>query len=208
MRRRARRAQGSRHDERRGAAVVLLGGITGLGSALRSVIARNARVAGGSRRATRSSAAARRSRPSASAPLELATERTHGVFGQFANQQFQSHSETFLKLARESLSVQNERAKGDLAAREQAIDTLVRPIREALERAERQMQELDKIAPRDARQHQRAARGARDEPTAAQRRDAQPRQRAAPARSSRPVGRDHVAPARRARRAWSSTATS
>jgi DNA recombination protein RmuC len=75
--------------------------------------------------------------------LELATERLGGVFGQLANQQFQNHSETFLKLARESLSVQNERARGDLAAREQAIEGLVRPIREALARAERQMQELD-----------------------------------------------------------------
>jgi DNA recombination protein RmuC len=76
--------------------------------------------------------------------LELATQRMGGVFGQLANQQFQSHSETFLKLARESLSVHNERAKGDLAAREQAIDNLVRPIREALTRSEQQMQELDK----------------------------------------------------------------
>jgi DNA recombination protein RmuC len=76
--------------------------------------------------------------------LELATERIGGVFGQLASRQFQSHSETFLKLARESLGVQNERAKGELAAREQAIENLVRPIRDALTRAELQMQELDK----------------------------------------------------------------
>jgi DNA recombination protein RmuC len=75
--------------------------------------------------------------------LEMATERLGSVFDQLANRQFQSHSETFLKLARESLSVQNERAKGELAAREQAIDGLVRPIREALARAEKQLQELD-----------------------------------------------------------------
>jgi DNA recombination protein RmuC len=76
--------------------------------------------------------------------LEFATQHLSGVFGQLANQQFQSHSETFLRLARESLSVQNERARGDLAAREQAIDGLVRPIRDALTRSEQQMQELDK----------------------------------------------------------------
>ena len=75
--------------------------------------------------------------------LEMATERLGSVFDQLANRQFQSHSETFLKLARETLGVQNERAKGELAAREQAIDNLVRPIREALARAERQLQELD-----------------------------------------------------------------
>ena len=69
--------------------------------------------------------------------LELATERLTGVFGQFANDQFRSHSETFLKLARESLSVQQERAKGELVAR-------VQPIRDALARAEQQLRELDK----------------------------------------------------------------
>lgn len=75
--------------------------------------------------------------------LELATERLSSAFDQLANRQFQSHSETFLKLARESLSVQNERAKGELAAREQAIEGMVAPLREALARAERQLQELD-----------------------------------------------------------------
>jgi DNA recombination protein RmuC len=76
--------------------------------------------------------------------LTLAAERLGTAFNQLADRQLQSHSDTFLKLARETLSVQTERAKGDLTAREQAIDGLVAPIREALARAERQMQELDK----------------------------------------------------------------
>ncbi len=71
-------------------------------------------------------------------------ERLGTAFNQLADRQLQSHSDTFLKLARETLSVQTERAKGDLTAREQAIDGLVAPIREALARSERQMQELDK----------------------------------------------------------------
>jgi len=75
--------------------------------------------------------------------LALASERLGSAFDQLADRQFQSHSETFLKLARETLSVQTERAKGDLAAREIAIDGLVAPIREALARAERQLLELD-----------------------------------------------------------------
>lgn len=75
--------------------------------------------------------------------LAFASERLASAFDELADRQFQSHSETFLKLARETLSVQQERAKGDLAAREQAIDSLVKPIREALARAERQLQELD-----------------------------------------------------------------
>jgi DNA recombination protein RmuC len=75
--------------------------------------------------------------------LALASERLASAFDELADRQFQNHSETFLKLARETLSVQTERAKGDLAAREVAIDNLVKPIREALARAERQLQELD-----------------------------------------------------------------
>jgi DNA recombination protein RmuC len=75
--------------------------------------------------------------------LTLATERLGSAFDQLADRQFQSHSETFLKLAREAMNVQTERAKSDLAAREQAIGGLVTPIREALARAERQMLELD-----------------------------------------------------------------
>ena len=75
--------------------------------------------------------------------MALAAERLGTAFNQLADRQFQSHSETFLKLARETLSVQTERAKGELAAREQAIDSLVAPIRDALARAERQLLELD-----------------------------------------------------------------
>jgi DNA recombination protein RmuC len=76
--------------------------------------------------------------------LDLASERLSHVFGQLANEQFQSHSETFLKLARENLGAHHERAKGDLAAREKAIEGLLRPVREAIERTERQLQALDK----------------------------------------------------------------
>jgi len=75
--------------------------------------------------------------------LARATERLTGVFGQLANQQLQSHSETFLKLARESLGSHHERAKGELAAREQAVENLIQPIKEALARTEAQIRELE-----------------------------------------------------------------
>ena len=75
--------------------------------------------------------------------LDAATDRLRLALGDLTDRQFQRHSETFLQLARETLGVQSERAKADLAAREQAIDNLVRPVREALARAERQLQELD-----------------------------------------------------------------
>jgi DNA recombination protein RmuC len=79
------------------------------------------------------------------AALNLASEKLSHVFGRLANEQFQSHTETFLKLARENLGTHHERAKGDLAAREQAIEGLLRPVRDAIERTERQLQALEKV---------------------------------------------------------------
>ena len=43
------------------------------------------------------------------AALDLASERLSHVFDKLANEQFQSHSETFLKLARESLGLPSRR---------------------------------------------------------------------------------------------------
>ena len=74
----------------------------------------------------------------------LATERLSRTFDQLAQAQFQSHSETFLRLARENLGTQHEKAAGELRAREQAIEGLLRPIRDTLQRTESQLQEFDK----------------------------------------------------------------
>ena len=131
--------------------------------------------------------------------LELASERLRSTFGEVADRQFRASTETFLRLARESLNVQQERAKGDLAAREQAIDSLVRPIRDALIRAETQIQELDKTSRATQGSISTQLEAARRESADAERRDAQPRERAAPSGGARPMGRDHPAPARRAR---------
>jgi DNA recombination protein RmuC len=76
--------------------------------------------------------------------FELATERLNVAFGRLANEQLQSHSETFLRLARESLTTHHERAQHELEAREKAVEHLVQPIREALQRTETQMRELEK----------------------------------------------------------------
>ncbi len=78
------------------------------------------------------------------AALDLAQERLGAAFGNLANEHLRSNTETFLRLARESLGAHHERAKGDLAAREQAVEGLVRPIRDALARTETQIHELEK----------------------------------------------------------------
>jgi DNA recombination protein RmuC len=76
--------------------------------------------------------------------LALAEEKLRASFGRLANEQFRQHSETFLKLARENLGAHHERARGELAAREKAIENIVRPIREALDRTGSQLHELEK----------------------------------------------------------------
>jgi DNA recombination protein RmuC len=76
--------------------------------------------------------------------FSLATERLSRTFDQLAQAQFRNHSESFLKLAKENLGAHQEKAKGELAAREQAIENLLRPIRETMQRTETQLQELDK----------------------------------------------------------------
>lgn len=76
--------------------------------------------------------------------LALAAERLSNSFGQLADEQLKSHSETFLKLARESLGTHHERAKAELTSREQAVENLVTPIREALGRTEAQIEALEK----------------------------------------------------------------
>jgi DNA recombination protein RmuC len=76
--------------------------------------------------------------------LALASEQLGSRFGQLASEQLRSHSETFLKLAKESLGAHHERAKGELSAREVAIESLVRPIQEALKKTETRLEQLDK----------------------------------------------------------------
>lgn len=76
--------------------------------------------------------------------FSLATERLSRTFDHLAQAQFQSHSETFLRLAGEKLGSQQKEASSELKAREQAIENLLRPIRETMQRTEQQLQEIDK----------------------------------------------------------------
>jgi DNA recombination protein RmuC len=75
--------------------------------------------------------------------LELAGERLGSAFAKLAGEQFRTHSEAFLQLAHESLATHHERAKNESVMREQAVERLVQPIREALQRAETQVRELE-----------------------------------------------------------------
>jgi DNA recombination protein RmuC len=76
--------------------------------------------------------------------LAIAMERLGNMVGKLTDRQFRHHSEIFLKLARENLGTHQERARNELSRREQAIESLVLPIREALSRTEAQLLEIDR----------------------------------------------------------------
>jgi DNA recombination protein RmuC len=76
--------------------------------------------------------------------LSRAREQLQGVFGDLARDSLQSNSEVFLQLARERLARQQLDASQALKERETAIDSLVRPIREALAKTEAQIQTIER----------------------------------------------------------------
>jgi DNA recombination protein RmuC len=75
---------------------------------------------------------------------QQAEDRLAASFAELAAQKFNDHSESFLRLARENLGAQQERAKSDLSEKEQAIEKLVEPIREALRKTHEQIGEIEK----------------------------------------------------------------
>jgi DNA recombination protein RmuC len=76
--------------------------------------------------------------------LTRAREQMQGVFGELARESLQSNSEVFLQLARERLLRQQLDASAALKERETAIESMVRPIREALAKSEAQIQHIER----------------------------------------------------------------
>lgn len=65
-------------------------------------------------------------------------------FSALSSDVLRRNSEAFLKLAQESLKQHHVRAQADLEKREQSIDAMVTPIRDALQKTERQIQQIEK----------------------------------------------------------------
>jgi DNA recombination protein RmuC len=76
--------------------------------------------------------------------IERAQERLKNAFDTLATDSLRSNSELFLKLARENLGQQQLQALHSLKEREQAIEALLAPIREALKRTETQISTIEK----------------------------------------------------------------
>lgn len=73
-----------------------------------------------------------------------AQERLAARFDGLAHEALQRASESFLHLAEQRLQTQHERARGELGQRQQAVEHLVKPIAEALERTQAQIEALER----------------------------------------------------------------
>ena len=85
----------------------------------------------------------RRAAVEKSAAMEAGQARLSETFAALSQQALKSNTEEFLKLANENLKQFQVRAQGELTTREKAIETLVQPIREALEKTEKQIREIE-----------------------------------------------------------------
>jgi DNA recombination protein RmuC len=75
--------------------------------------------------------------------LEQARSQLSETFGNLSSQALKHNSEEFLKLAHENLKQFQIKAQGDLSQKEQAIENLVKPIKEALEKTEKQIRTME-----------------------------------------------------------------
>jgi len=76
--------------------------------------------------------------------LEHATAQLANTFGALSAEALRSNNQAFLVLAKSTFETIQTQAKGDLESRQEAIDGLVAPLKEALERYEKQILEMEK----------------------------------------------------------------
>lgn len=76
--------------------------------------------------------------------LEDARKKLTDAFKALSADALKSSNESFLELARTTLEKFQEGAKGDLEKRQQAIDNMVKPIKESLSKVDTKLQDLEK----------------------------------------------------------------
>ncbi len=76
--------------------------------------------------------------------MEQAGRKLEATFKSLAGDVLKTNSSEFLKLAEANLKALQARAEGELAQREKAVENLVKPIREALEKTEQQIHRIEK----------------------------------------------------------------
>jgi DNA recombination protein RmuC len=78
------------------------------------------------------------------AEIERAREHLVQAFSALSAEALKSNNQAFIDLAQATLAKYQEGAKGDLEKRQQAIDELVKPVRESLEKFDQQVQVIEK----------------------------------------------------------------
>lgn len=76
--------------------------------------------------------------------LNRATDDLREAFQALAADALKSNNQSFLQLAKASLERFQSEAKGDLEARQKAVETLVAPIKESLNKVDSQIQQIEK----------------------------------------------------------------
>lgn len=76
--------------------------------------------------------------------LQGAEQKLADAFQALSAEALKSNNQAFLELAKQNLATFQETAKGDLEARKQAVDVLVKPIHDALEKLGLQTQEIER----------------------------------------------------------------
>lgn len=76
--------------------------------------------------------------------LNEAKEKLSDAFKALSSEALKSSNEEFLQLARTKLESFQKGAQGELEKRQQAIDELVRPVKETLQRFDNQVQQMEK----------------------------------------------------------------
>jgi len=77
--------------------------------------------------------------------LERAEQKLSDTFKALSNDALKSSSEQFLQLARTSLRATNEEARGDLEKRRLAVEQMVKPVSESLEKVQSRIGEIEKL---------------------------------------------------------------
>jgi DNA recombination protein RmuC len=76
--------------------------------------------------------------------LKEAETQLSAAFNALAAKALQSNNQSFLDLAKQNLETFQREARGDLEKRQQAIDHLVKPVKESLEKLDTQVNQLEK----------------------------------------------------------------
>ncbi|MBW8876522.1 MAG: DNA recombination protein RmuC [Acidobacteria bacterium] len=75
--------------------------------------------------------------------LNEAQAQLSNAFKALSDEALKSNNQSFLHLAQATLATFQERAKGDLELRQQAIGELVKPLRESLDKVDQKIQEIE-----------------------------------------------------------------